>query len=329
MNKVQTLIDQMKDKTVSTFERVFKLDTSGLARRKRARKFFIFAMLFLPIMHFLIFFVYVNINTIILSFQRYDYNLGENVFVAFQNYETVIRNLFTTDQLRVAIINSLIYFPVNNLIIIPLSTVTAYFMYRKVPGRNIFRVIFFLPSIISIVVLTMAFQFMFDPMFGPMNDLVQALGFELPEGGWFGNPNTVMPMVYFYSVWAGIGFNMVLINGAISRIPKEVIESARIDGIGMYKELTRIVVPMIWPTITTLFVVGTTVVFTMFLQSLLLAGGGPSGASKTVAYIVVEMVQTGNLTEAATFGVIFSIVGIPMILLVKKLMERIGQNVEY
>ena len=329
MKKLKKFFDKLPGQIVAKYEQVFQLDTSSFARRKRARKFFIFAMLFIPMLHFFVFFVYVNINTIVLSFQRYDYNLGENIFVAFQNYRTVIKNLLTTDQLRVAIINSLIYFPVNNLIIIPLSTITAYFMYRKVPGRNIFRVIFFLPSIISIVVLTMAFQFMFDPLFGPMNDIIKSFGIDLPEGGWFGNPDTVMPMVYFYSVWAGIGFNMVLLNGAISRIPKEIIESARIDGIGMFKELTQIIVPMIWPTITTLFVVGTTVIFTMFLQSLLLAGGGPSGASKTVAYIVVEMVQTGNLTEAATFGVIFSIIGIPIILLVKNLMERIGQSVEY
>ena len=328
-------IEQLKQRLAKIYHAVsmkiakaLKLDMSNKAVRNRKRKWFIVLMLAIPLTHFMIFFVYVNIDTFILSFLRFDFLTSEYHYVGLQNYKNIIEDIQSTEGLRIAIRNSLWFFPVTNLIILPLSVVSAYFIFRKVPGRNIFKVIFFLPSIISIVVLTMSFQFMFDPLFGPVNMFMERIGIS-PVGGWFGNKQTVMPMIFIYCIWAGIGFNMVLLNGAIARLPKEVIESGRIDGIGMYKEMTQIIIPMIWPTITTLFVIGTTAVFTIFLQNLLLANGGPSGSSKTVAFIVVEQVQAGNLPSAAAFGILFSIIGIPIIFTIKYLMEKIGQNVEY
>lgn len=321
-------IHQVKHSLISFFERAFKLDTSQKARRKRQTKFFIFIMLILPITHFLVFFVYVNFDTILLSFQKYDYVLGNYRFVGLDNYKEAIRDLTELPQMRRIIVNSLMFLPITNFITLPLSIVSAYFIFRKVPGRNFFKVIFFLPSIISIVVLTMAFQFMFDPLFGPINQMLESIGIS-PVGGWFGSRETAMNMIYIYCIWAGIGFNMVLINGAISRLPQEVIESGRIDGVGMFRELIQIVVPMIWPTITTLFVIGTTAVFTIFLQILLLTNGGPSGSTRTIAFIIVELVQSGDYTKPAAFGVIFTLIGIPIIMGIKWLMERIGQNVEY
>lgn len=302
--------------------------TSYIKKSKVLKNIFIISMLALPILHFLIFFVYINIDTILLSFQRFNYNTGSYQWVGMDNFSRLYRDFIELDSIKTALINSLLLFPVTNFITLPLSIISAYFLYRKVPGNKIFRVIFFLPSILSIVVLTMSFQFMLDPYFGPGSQVLRFFGLD-PVGGWFGNKGTVMPMIFIYLIWAGIGFNVVLLNGAISRIPQEIIESARLDGIGMFKELVLIVIPLVWPTITTLFIVGTTSVFTLFLQNMLLANGGPSGASMTIAYMVVEMVQNGNLTDAAALGTAFTLIGVPIIFLIKRFMEKFGENVEY
>lgn len=327
-NRIRQQLNRFKHFLVETFENVFRLDKSYKAKRRRQKRFFIFMMLFLPVTHFLVFFVYVNIDTIILSFQRFDYYTGDYKFVWFENYQQVIRDLRELPQMKQTVINSFMFLPITNFITLPLSIISAYFIFRGVPGRGLFKVLFFLPSIISIVVLTMAFQFMFDPLFGPINQLLSELGIQ-PVGGWFGTKGTAMNMVYLYCIWAGIGFNMVLINGAISRLPSEVIESGRLDGVSMFTELTKIIIPMIWPTITTLFVIGTTAVFTIFLQILLLTNGGPSGSTKTIAYLIVEMVQSGDYTTPAAFGMIFTLVAIPLIMFIKWGMEKIGENVEY
>lgn len=305
-----------------------KTTTSYIRKSKNMKRVFIISMLALPILHFLIFFVYVNIDTILLSFQRFNYNNGSYQWVGMDNFNRLFRDFIELNHLKTALINSLLFFPVTNFITLPLSVLCAYFLYRKVPGAKIFRVIFFIPSILSIVVLTMSFQFMLDPYFGPATAWLKIFGLD-PVGGWFGNKGTVMPMIFVYCIWAGIGFNVVMLNGAISRIPQEIIESARLDGIGMWNELVKIVIPLVWPTITTLFIVGTTSVFTLFLQNMLLSNGGPSGSSQTIAYIVTGLVQNGNLTDAAALGTVFSIIGIPIIFGIKKIMEKVGESVEY
>lgn len=305
-------------------------------KRKRSlgRDLFIIALIAWPLIQFIVFWAYVNFDTIIMSFQKLDYGSGREVFVGLDNYRWVWRELTTdmTPTLRNSIVNSVLLFVSNNFVLLPLSILFAYILQKKVPGSSAFRVIFFLPNIISIVVLTMAFRFMFDSSFGPINDLLKAIGLEklIPANGWLGDKKTAMPMVLVYCLWAGIGYNVVLLSGSMNRIPQEIYEAGKIDGIGMWRELTQVVVPMISGTITTLFVSGVSVIFTLFLQPMLLTGGGPyDGLSSTIAYFIVGRVNANDLYHAAATGMVFTVIGIPLIQLVKWGMERIFPTVEY
>ncbi len=299
----------------------------------RSRKIFIALMLAYPILHFLVFWLYININTFVISFERFSYTSGKNVFVGFMNYEEFFRNLSlpSSATLRHAIVNSILYLPFNNFILLPLSVICAYFLFKGVFGHRVFRVVFFFPSIISIVVLTMSFSFMFNTQFGPIVKILQniGLGALVPPNGFFGTPGLTQGMVFLYCLWAGIGYNVVLLTGAITRIPEEVLEAGKLDGIPMRKELFMVVVPLIFPTISTLFITGSMVVFTLFLQPMLLANGGPNGTTYTIAYYIVDMVNNNRLEEAAAAGIIFSIIGIPIVQLIKWGMEKITPQVDF
>lgn len=286
-------------------------------------------MLGFPIIHFAVFFLYININTLAMSFQRFSYSLGAAKFVGFDNFATLFQEMSSKPILRKAIVNSLMFIPVTNGILLPLSLVSAYFLFRKVFLHRFYRTIFFIPSILSIVILTMVFSFMFDSTFGVVNDLLTRVGLEELRRTWFGDPRTAMPMVYLYCIWAGIGFNVVLLSSAITRISQEVIEYGRLEGIGMWNEMVRVVIPMIWPTVSTVFVLGTTSAFTIFLQPQLLTAGGPNGSSYTIALYIFEQVRAANYEYAATVGIFFAVVGVAVVMGFKKLMERIGPTVEY
>ena len=231
-------------------------------------------------------------------------------------------------SLQRSFINSLLFIPVTNLILLPLSVLAAYFLYKKVPFSRMYRVTFFLPSIVSITIMTMCFSFMFDSTFGVVNDLLSRLGFINPPV-WLGDPNTAMPMVFFYCVWVGIGFNVVLLGGAMGRIPDDLIEYGNLEGIGLTTELFRVVIPMVWPTIGTLLVTGTTSAFTIFMQPKLLTGGGPNFSSSTIGLYVVSATETNQYNWAATVGVIFSIVGILLVMTIKHFVDKLGNDVEY
>ncbi len=297
------------------------------------RTIFIICMIAYPLLQFLVFWAYVNIDTIVMSFQRLDYELGE-IFVGLDNYKWAFERLTSPDEpdLRNSIINSIYLFLSNNFVLLPVSIFCAYILQKKVPGSKAFRVIFFLPNIISVVVLTMSFSFMIDSTFGPINEILKALGLGgiIPKNGWLGDKSTVMWMVLFYCLWAGIGYNVVLLSGAINRIPTDIFEAGKMDGIGLWRELVQVVTPMISGTITTLFVSGVSVIFTLFLQPMLLTGGGPyDGLSSTIALFIMNLVNANQLYKAAAVGMIFTVIGIPLIQLIKWLLERFFPAVEY
>ena len=124
---------------------------------------------------------------------------------------------------------------------------------------------------------------------------------------------------------------MLLLTGAFSRIPSDLVESAQLDGIGFWRELWSITLPLISSTINTLLVIGTTSVLTTFLQPMLLTGGGPNETTFTISYYITMSVKQGanGLPSAATIGVFMSLVAIPIILLFRKLLDKLLPPIEF
>ena len=308
----------------------------ALKNRKSRNRLFIFLMLLVPLIHFFTFSIYMNIDTFVMSMQSVD-RFGNRSFSGFNNFINVFNDFYLDDAynvLKKALINSFLFFPVNEFIGLPLSVVCAYFLYKKIWGVKFFRVIFFLPSIISVVVLTMVYQFMFNSSFGPVDQILKSLGLGslIPAGGWLGTTRTSLPLVFVYCIWSGIGYNIVLIQGAMSRVPYEVIESGTLDGIGVFKELFYVIVPMIFPTVSTMMIMGSTAVFTVFLQPMLLTGMENVNGVKTVALLIVYYTKSGAESMkiyAATIGVVMTLIGVPLILSFKWILEKVTPSVEY
>ncbi len=298
-------------------------------------KLFIIIMLAIPVLHFLVFFVYINIDTVVLTFQQKTLD-GKYVFLSepFRNYQEFFSTAFTSYSVfPKAIRNSIIFFLLNNVVIVPISVILTYFLYKKMPLANVFRIIFYLPSIISVVVLTMLYRFMFDSSIGLFDSILKAMGLEnlIPQHGWLGSKESALGLVIFYCIWSGLGGNIVLLTGAMKRVPVEIIESGKLDGVGMFRELWSIVIPLIGTTLATLFMLGTTVIFTFFLQPKLLTNGNPNGETFTIAMYIVDNVKgdIGDLTMGATVGVICAIVGTPLVILTRKLLDKAFPVYEY
>lgn len=298
------------------------------------RTTFMILMMLVPVLHFAFFWIYVNIDTIKLSLERFNYVTGEYTFYGLGNYKWLWNEIIKEGSvLPTAFKNSFILFLWNDLVIVPISMVCAFVLYKRVPLSGMFKVIFFFPSIISVAVLTFVFGFMFDTQFGIVNKILERVGLEkiVPWDGWFGSPKTAFPLILFYGLWTGIGANIVLLTGAITRIPDELFEAAALDGIGSFGELFHIVIPLVGTNLSTLLLMGTTVIFTYFLPPLLLTGTNAAnvGTYTIAMYIVTNVRDNGNYTIGATIGIVCILLGTPIVVATRKGLEAAFPAYEY
>lgn len=291
--------------------------------RKFRRNLFIIGMLSLPLLQFLIFFVYVNINTVVMSFKVRSL---EFIHYGFANYQRFFNEL-GLGRIGNAVKNSML-FGLNDLILLVISVTFSFFFYKKVRGAQFFRIVFFLPSIISIVIFVMVYKYMFHPDMGSIvNQILGFVGVENPPE-WLSNTSDMqMPWIMMYCLWVGTGYNILIMCGAMGNLPEDVMEYSRLEGVGYGRELFQIVVPMIWPTIAVGLLSSLTTMFTLYLQVDLLTGGGAEGQSMTIAYMINSVVKGGtDLEWAATLGVCFTVVAIPLIIVVRKGLDAVGRH---
>ena len=284
---------------------------------------FIITMLMIPIAHFLIFYIYVNLQSFALAFQL---PTGKWSFLTMQ---TALHDIFIgggESELIESIGNTMLYF-VKDLIFLPFHVVLAYFLYRRVPGHRVFQVIFYLPSLVSGVAIANMFQFFIRPQ-GPLGELLAVFGVEkLPH--FLGDSDYATWTILFYTMWLGWAGQMLLLGGAMVRIPVEVLESGRIDGIGTGREIVQMVIPLLWPTISTLLILQMTGIFSAS-GPILLFTAGEYGTS-TLAWWIFEKVKYSGASaynEVAAAGLVFTVIGVPIILLIRKGIEKLS-DVEY
>lgn len=308
-----------------------------LKDRKISGYIFVIVMMGIPIIHFLIFNIGIHIKTILMTFQTRDSLINDYVFLKgdiFANYKEIIKAFFDENGgLGPALKNSIKLFLMNDFIMIPSSLIMAYIFYKKIPFERFYRVVFYLPSIISVVVMIMVYRFMFDSTIGFVDHFLIKIGLEekLPEFGWFGTSSTAWRMVVIYCLWSGLGGNIVIISGAMARVPIEVLESARLDGVGFWRELTDIIVPLIGTSLATLLLLGVQVIFTYFLPVMLLTNGGPNEATMVLPLYVTKLVTTGagDLSGSATLGMFIAVLGTPVIVGGRILLDKIFPSYEY
>lgn len=304
-----------------------KTDANKSVMQSKIKKFFsgqtgfLFFMLAIPIINWLVFWLYVNLNSILLAFQRASGGWTLDNFVHFWQSLTIEGN-----EMNISVRNTFLYFSSNLLIIMPIALMISYFLFKRIKGYKVFRIIFYLPCILSPVVLTTVFKQTIKP-WGPVGVLAQELGFDYPASGLLGQASTATLTIIIYTILVGFGSNMLIFSGAMSRIPNEVLESAKLEGCGPFREIISIILPLIWPTISSAIVLAMTGLFTASGPVLLLVDG--FNETSTISYWIFNKVNGNgyggggqyNLVSAA--GLCFTAVAIPVILFVRWIMDKV------
>ncbi len=332
----ESAAEEKTDFILSDEERI-RVSRKLKRRKKRNEYLFVVSLIAWPVIHFLMFWLYVNIESFMRIFQTYSPIRGEYVWSGVDDLVRTFQQMVLGENeiMNRAMWNSVFSIIPGLFIILPLAFITAYAFYKHVPGERLFRVLFYLPSMISIVVLTMCYKYLFDPTFGSIRLLFENL-FGV-DWQWL-TPSTdnplVWPLIYLYCVWAGLGSNVILMSGAMQRIPKEIAESAKLEGIGFWREAWSITLPLTMTTVSNFIVLAIMGMFSFLMQPMLLTseGGGPEGMTLTVAMYVFVRTNSGiesQAKSAITVGILFSLLFGWVVLVAKVLLDKFTPKIEF
>lgn len=293
---------------------------------------FVIVLLLLPLLNWLIFWLGVNLSTLGLAFK--DFRTREFTWEYFEYFWKELTSAGVEGHIGRALENTLKYFFTGLLIGIPGALFIAFFIYKKIFLHRTFTIIFYLPAILSSVVLVKVYSDFLNPRYGVITHFLEGLHIKLPPKGILKDPATATPAIICYTVWTGFCTNMLLFSGAMSRIPTEVLEAAKLDGIKPFRECMQVIFPMIWPTFSTMLILAVTSVFTAS-GPILLFDQNNSYNTETISYWIFHMVYgSGNgvppdsYNKVSAAGLVFTAVGVPIILFVHWLVEKVP-DVEY
>lgn len=289
----------------------------------------VWSILFVPVVFgFFIFYLIPKIDSILLAFRGYEN--GRLVYVGLENFKNFFAFLSesaTDPTIRTALSNSLKNYLIG-LIGPPICVFIAYYIFKKMPLAKIYQFIVMIPQIISSFVLCLVF---FKYVENALPVLMKNLGFV-------NFPNLLNDARYtygttlFYSIWSGFATTILLYSSAMSSIDTSIIESARLDGVGFFQELFYIVIPLIGGTISTGFITSIGNIFTA--SGPLVAFWEYNAPPETVnlGYYFTQQVMLHQQDQIiypmlAAMGLVFTLISTPLVLLVKKLFDKIVPEV--
>lgn len=243
-------------------------------------------MIAVPIIGFLLFQMIPMLISAGLSFTELkSYRIELARFIGFSNFKTIF-----TDPLFYKSLGNTFYYCVAIIGCMGLGLIIALLLFSKwLRGRRIFRTMFFLPYVCSVVAVSVMWLWIYEPNYGILNSLLKALGIH--PIAWLKNPATFMPCVIVMQLWSGTGFNLILYQAAISKVDQSYYEAAELDGASAWQKFAHITWPAISPTTFYLLVVGLISGLQAFTQIQIIANNsaGPDNAGLTIVYYLYKM----------------------------------------
>lgn len=295
---------------------------SMIEKKKLKDTLFVYGLLAIPLIEFFSIYVYTNIDSFFLAFKL---NGEFSGWVNFQMLWNEIRS--PGSDLLIAIRNTFIYFGATFLLFL-WSIFLSYFFYKRISGYRFFRFVLYMPAIISPVVFVTLFKNL-TSVNGALDLLISNFNpnFEMPE--LLARSDTATWTMVVYVLWMGWTKNMLYLGGSLARIPLEVLESARLDGAGPWTELTKILIPLLLPTLSTLLLLDVVGILSSSGPILLFTKGAYE--TTTISYWMFTLVYaTGEnqYAKASAAGLCLTAIMFPIVYTMRWLIGKID-SVEY
>ncbi|WP_249870278.1 carbohydrate ABC transporter permease [Oceanobacillus saliphilus] len=199
----------------------------------------------------------------------------------------------------------------------------------KIKEAPFYRIVFFFPNIMSVVVIGILWTFIYNPSMGLINSGLEFIGLESWTRPWLGSETWALPSLVLPSIWAGIGLFMLMLMGGISNVSKSYYEAAEIDGANQWQQFWKVTLPLVWPQIkiSILYIVITTLNGSFVIVQVMTAGGPNNSTHVMGSYLYQQAFVQYNFGYGATIGVMILVLSLITVLLLQFLMRR--DKVEY
>ncbi|GAX91738.1 ABC transporter permease [Effusibacillus lacus] len=251
-------------------------------------------------------------------------------FIGLKNFVT----LFTDPQLsglfKNAIGHNVIYFLVSLVVQNAAAFYLAYLIYRKYRGAEWFKVIFFVPRLLSLIVVGFLWNLILNPNFGAFNALLRTIGLEEWALPWLGQTSTALYAIILVNAWYMIGFGILIYLAGLQAIPQDILEAAELDGCIGFEQIRKIILPLLMPSITIMTILTFIYSFEAFDLIFAMEGseGGPYYSTDTLATLFYRLsfakdgassaIGLGSALAVVMFVIIASVSAISLYLMTKR-----------
>lgn len=287
--------------------------------KNKGRSRFIVLCVAPAVILFVIFMIIPTLNVFRMSlFERGAFSPGET-FVGFANFKALVND---SNFIR-AMQNTILLIVVVTMVTFALALVFAGILTREnIKGKELLRVIFYIPNILSIVVISGIFSAIYKPENGMLNSIIGLFRDMTDPILWKGE-RLVMVSIVIAMVWQAIGYYMVMYMASMSAVPGSIYESADLDGAGRMRQFFQITIPLIWTNIRTtltFFIISTINMAFLFVKAM--TSGGPNGASEVVLGYMYTQKDAGLYGYSMAIGVVIFLFSFALSALVNAVTKR-------
>ena len=272
---------------------------------KNAKRFYPHYFTFPAILIFSVFFVLPILAGFFLSFTDWNINrLFAPVFVGLANFKYLLND----DYFMLALKNTFLFGFITTFLIVAIGLALALVLKKMVFGKSVFRTLFYLPAVLSLIVVGIMFTSIFKMNNGMLNKLLTAIGLQSMTTDWLGNPATALYSVMAVHVWKWSGFAMAIFLAGLHGIPEEYYEAARIDGAGVLSQFKNITFPLLAPAFTVVVTLNTIGGLKVFEQVYVMTGGGPGNTTQVLGTYIYKGFSMGMLGRSTAMGLILFVI---------------------
>jgi ABC-type sugar transport system permease subunit len=268
---------------------------------------------------YLVFMIYPFLNTIYLSFTNWNGIAPDKEWVGLSNYVRI----FQEGPALQAFINNIVWVLIGTIAPVVLGLFEALLVWSGARASLLFRTLFFLPFVLPLVVVGIVWQWIYHPLFGVLNKVLDGAGLDGVSRGWLADPHTALYAVLIAAIWGATGFCFLILHASLQNVDVSTVEAAMIDGAGWFRRAWSVIIPQIAPQLTMVTAVTLIGGFAVFDIIFVMTGGGPGNASQVLAtYTYKTAFQQNEAGYGSALAMLITILSLVSAVIFVRLRER-------